>query len=170
MSVLIIQYIRSCPPKLEGVSFIRNLRTRHAAVTRDPPNMAPFLLLFSYFPFLRHYFSFSFFPFYFLCFVSLFFHSFRIFVYYDCLFFIFGALFLFPLLVSFIATFSLLFRLHFPFFSSFCLRFSQMRLTLSSKQREVTFSDRSSGMIQFEQRFESTAAAGLLAGRQQPPY
>jgi hypothetical protein len=36
---LLIQYIRSCPPKLEGVSSIRNLRTRHAVVTRDPHNM-----------------------------------------------------------------------------------------------------------------------------------
>jgi hypothetical protein len=33
---LLIQYIRSCPPKLEGVSSIRKLRTRHAVVTRDP--------------------------------------------------------------------------------------------------------------------------------------
>jgi hypothetical protein len=37
---LLIRYIRSCPLKLEGVSSIRNLRTRHAVVTRDPPNMA----------------------------------------------------------------------------------------------------------------------------------
>jgi hypothetical protein len=36
---LLIQYIRSYPPYLEGVSSIRNLRTRHAVVTRDPPNM-----------------------------------------------------------------------------------------------------------------------------------
>jgi hypothetical protein len=35
---LLIQYICSCPPKLEGVS-IRNLRTRHAVMKRDPPNM-----------------------------------------------------------------------------------------------------------------------------------
>jgi hypothetical protein len=34
------QYIHSYPPKLEGVSSIRNLRTCHAVVTRDPPNMA----------------------------------------------------------------------------------------------------------------------------------
>jgi transposase InsO family protein len=36
---LLIQHIRSYPRKLEGVSSIRNLRTRHAVVTRDPPNM-----------------------------------------------------------------------------------------------------------------------------------
>jgi hypothetical protein len=36
---LLIQYIRSYPPYLEGVSSIRNLRTHHAVVTRDPPNM-----------------------------------------------------------------------------------------------------------------------------------
>jgi hypothetical protein len=36
---LLIQYIHSYPPKLEGVSSICNLRTRHAMVTRDPPNM-----------------------------------------------------------------------------------------------------------------------------------
>jgi hypothetical protein len=36
---LLIQYIRSYPPYLEGVSSIRNVRTRHAVVTRDPPNM-----------------------------------------------------------------------------------------------------------------------------------
>jgi hypothetical protein len=34
---LLIQYIRSYTPKLEGVSSIRNLRTHHAVVTRDPP-------------------------------------------------------------------------------------------------------------------------------------
>jgi hypothetical protein len=34
---LLIQYIRSYPPYLEAVSSIRNLRTRHALVTRDPP-------------------------------------------------------------------------------------------------------------------------------------
>jgi hypothetical protein len=33
---LLIQYIRSYPPYLEAVSFIRNLRTRHAVVTRNP--------------------------------------------------------------------------------------------------------------------------------------
>jgi hypothetical protein len=37
---LFIQYIRSYPPYLEPVSSIRNLRTRHAVVTRDPPNMS----------------------------------------------------------------------------------------------------------------------------------
>jgi hypothetical protein len=31
-----IQYIRSYPPYLETISSIRNLRTRHAVVTRDP--------------------------------------------------------------------------------------------------------------------------------------
>jgi hypothetical protein len=36
---LLIQYIRSYLPYLEVVSSIRNLRTRHAVVTRDPPNM-----------------------------------------------------------------------------------------------------------------------------------
>jgi hypothetical protein len=36
---MLIQYIRIYPPYLEVVSFIRNLRTRHAVVT-DPPNMA----------------------------------------------------------------------------------------------------------------------------------
>jgi hypothetical protein len=36
---LFIQYIRSYPTCLEAVSSIRNLRTRHAVVTRDPPNM-----------------------------------------------------------------------------------------------------------------------------------
>jgi hypothetical protein len=39
---LLIQYIRSYPPYLEAVFSIRNLRTRHALVTRDPPNMAPY--------------------------------------------------------------------------------------------------------------------------------
>jgi hypothetical protein len=33
---LLIQYIRSYPPYMEAVSFIHNLRTRHAVVTRDP--------------------------------------------------------------------------------------------------------------------------------------
>jgi hypothetical protein len=36
---LIIQYIRSYPPYLEAFSSIRNLRTRHAVVTRDPLNL-----------------------------------------------------------------------------------------------------------------------------------
>jgi hypothetical protein len=40
---LLIQHIHSYPPKLEGVSSIRNLRTRHAVVTRDPPNMVTFV-------------------------------------------------------------------------------------------------------------------------------
>jgi hypothetical protein len=35
----LFQYIRSNPPYLEAVPSIRNLRTRHAVVTRDPPNM-----------------------------------------------------------------------------------------------------------------------------------
>jgi hypothetical protein len=42
---LLIQYIRSYPPYLEGISSIRNLRTRHAVVTRDPPNMVRVLAL-----------------------------------------------------------------------------------------------------------------------------
>jgi hypothetical protein len=41
---LLIQYIRSYPPYLEAVSSIRNLRTRHAVVTRDPPNMGLFVV------------------------------------------------------------------------------------------------------------------------------
>jgi hypothetical protein len=36
---LLIQYIPSYPPYLKAVPSIRNLRTRHAVVTRDPPNM-----------------------------------------------------------------------------------------------------------------------------------
>jgi hypothetical protein len=36
---LLIQYIHSFSPYLKGVSCIRSLRTRHAVVTRDPPNM-----------------------------------------------------------------------------------------------------------------------------------
>jgi hypothetical protein len=36
---LLIQYIGGCLPYLEAVSSIRNLRTRHAVVTRDPLNM-----------------------------------------------------------------------------------------------------------------------------------
>jgi hypothetical protein len=36
---LVIQYIRRYPPRLESVLSIRNLRTRHATVTRDPFNM-----------------------------------------------------------------------------------------------------------------------------------
>jgi hypothetical protein len=39
---LLIQYIRVYPPYLEVVSSIRKLRTRHAVVTRDPPNMGCF--------------------------------------------------------------------------------------------------------------------------------
>jgi hypothetical protein len=38
---LLIEYIRSYPLYLDGVSSIRNLRTRHAVVTRDTPNMEP---------------------------------------------------------------------------------------------------------------------------------
>jgi hypothetical protein len=34
---LLIQYIHGCPAYVEGVVSIRNLRTRHAVVTRDPP-------------------------------------------------------------------------------------------------------------------------------------
>jgi hypothetical protein len=36
---LFIQYIRTYPPYLEAVSSIRNLRTRHSAVTRDTPDI-----------------------------------------------------------------------------------------------------------------------------------
>jgi hypothetical protein len=36
---LLIHYIRNYPPYLESVSSIRNLRTRHAMVTTDPPNI-----------------------------------------------------------------------------------------------------------------------------------
>jgi hypothetical protein len=36
---LLIQYIRGYSPYLEAVSYIRNLSTRHAVLTRDPPNM-----------------------------------------------------------------------------------------------------------------------------------
>jgi hypothetical protein len=36
---LLIQYIRNYPPYLETVSSIRNLRTHHTVVTRDPLNM-----------------------------------------------------------------------------------------------------------------------------------
>jgi hypothetical protein len=36
---LLIQFIHCCPPKLEGVSSIDNLRSHHAVVTGDPPNM-----------------------------------------------------------------------------------------------------------------------------------
>jgi hypothetical protein len=36
---LLVQYIRSCPPYLEAVSFVRNPWTRLAVVTRDPFNM-----------------------------------------------------------------------------------------------------------------------------------
>jgi hypothetical protein len=38
---LLIEYIRSYPPYLEVVSSIRNLRTRPAVVTRDPPSLTP---------------------------------------------------------------------------------------------------------------------------------
>jgi hypothetical protein len=38
---LLIQYNCSYPPYLDGVSSIRNLRTSHAVVTRDPQNMGP---------------------------------------------------------------------------------------------------------------------------------
>jgi hypothetical protein len=38
-TILLIQYFRSHPPYLEAVSSVRNLRTRHAVVTRDPLNM-----------------------------------------------------------------------------------------------------------------------------------
>jgi hypothetical protein len=38
-----VQYIRSYPPYLKGVSSILNLRMRYAVLTRDPPNMVLFL-------------------------------------------------------------------------------------------------------------------------------
>jgi hypothetical protein len=40
---LLIQYIPSYSPYLEAVSSIRNLRTRHALVTRDPPNIDSYI-------------------------------------------------------------------------------------------------------------------------------
>jgi hypothetical protein len=43
--LLLIHYIRSYPPYLEAVSSVRNLRTRHAVVTRDPTNMDILYLL-----------------------------------------------------------------------------------------------------------------------------
>jgi hypothetical protein len=42
---LLIQYIHSYPPYLEAFSSIRNLRTCHAVVTRDPLNMEVFMKL-----------------------------------------------------------------------------------------------------------------------------
>jgi hypothetical protein len=36
---LFIRYIRSYTPHLEAFSSVRNLRTRHAVVTRDPPSL-----------------------------------------------------------------------------------------------------------------------------------
>jgi hypothetical protein len=42
---LLIQYNRSCPPYMEAVSSIRNLRTRCILVTRDPLNMGLYRLL-----------------------------------------------------------------------------------------------------------------------------
>jgi hypothetical protein len=36
---LLFQYVCSCLPYLEAISFIRNLRTHHAVATSDPPNM-----------------------------------------------------------------------------------------------------------------------------------
>jgi hypothetical protein len=39
---LLIQYIYSYPSYLEAASSIRNLRTRHAVVSRDPPNIVHF--------------------------------------------------------------------------------------------------------------------------------
>jgi hypothetical protein len=39
--LLLIQYILGYHPYLKGVSPIRNLRTRHAVVTRDPPMGRP---------------------------------------------------------------------------------------------------------------------------------
>jgi hypothetical protein len=40
-SRLLMQLIRSYLPYLEAFASIRNLRTRHAVVTMDPPNMEP---------------------------------------------------------------------------------------------------------------------------------
>jgi hypothetical protein len=40
-------YIRSYPSYLEAVSFIRNPRTRHGVVTRDPVNTDTFTYLFT---------------------------------------------------------------------------------------------------------------------------
>jgi hypothetical protein len=37
--LLLIHHIRRHPPHLEAVSSIRNLRTRHAVVRRDPSDM-----------------------------------------------------------------------------------------------------------------------------------
>jgi hypothetical protein len=36
----VLQYICGYPPYLEAVCSTRNLRTGHAVVTKDPPNMA----------------------------------------------------------------------------------------------------------------------------------
>jgi hypothetical protein len=36
---LLIKHIHSYPPYPEAIPSIRNLRMRHALVTRDPPNM-----------------------------------------------------------------------------------------------------------------------------------
>ncbi|KDR20055.1 hypothetical protein L798_05448 [Zootermopsis nevadensis] len=41
---LLIQHIHNYPPYLKAFSSIRNLRTRHAMVTRDPPDMDTFPL------------------------------------------------------------------------------------------------------------------------------
>jgi hypothetical protein len=43
-SQLLIQHIHSYPPYVESVSSIRNLRTRHAVVTRVPLNLSSCLL------------------------------------------------------------------------------------------------------------------------------
>jgi hypothetical protein len=37
--VTVYSNVRSYPPYLEAVSSIRNLRARHALMTRNPPNM-----------------------------------------------------------------------------------------------------------------------------------
>jgi hypothetical protein len=47
--LLLIQYICSYPPYMEAVSSIRNLSTRHAVVTRDPPNMEQQVFMLQYF-------------------------------------------------------------------------------------------------------------------------
>jgi hypothetical protein len=56
---LFIQYIRSYPPYLEDVSSIRNLRTRHAVVTRDPLNMDCRITIIYYVEVILHVSTFS---------------------------------------------------------------------------------------------------------------
>jgi hypothetical protein len=75
-------------------------------------------------------------------------------------------LYFFPFILLFsdfhlLRPFFLLFLLHFPFFPSLCPPLSLVHLTLRTKQRELIVSDRT-GMNQFGERFEPTAATGLL--------